>query len=121
MAEIFDLKKERRDRQPPNESYLVRVDLYDDGIAGAVLDFGQTTEEMRIVADHLSTLSRWLRDQAAAEDSDANEDLLAEVRVFKSSRVWVSCRDEVETPEQLEWMDRRLDDAKSAARPKEKS
>ena len=122
MADIFNIKDERQKREretPPNGSYFVRVDVYEDGVAGAVLDMGDdlSPEELRGVANHLATLSRWLRDQAADADGNMEEDLLAEFRVFKSSRVWANIDEEMTTPEQVSWMIDRLDDAKKIVGP----
>ena len=80
MAEIIDLRNERRERKIPDTSYFVRVDMYHDGIAGEVLDLGDDldADNMRVVADHLATLSRWLRDQAGEIDPRDEEELLAE-------------------------------------------
>lgn len=119
MAEIFNIRDERnrrKDEKPPEPegSYFVRVDVYEDGVAGAVLDMGDdiAPDELRVIANHLATLSRWLRDQAVDVDGNMEEDMLAEFRVFKSSRVWASINADMMTPEQVDWMIARLDDAK---------
>lgn len=120
MADIFDIRAERQKRAaPPMGSYFVRVDLYDDGIAGAVLDMGNdlSADDLRSVANHLSTLARWMRDQAEAMDGNEEEAMLAELRVFKSGRVWSYVSNECATAEQIEWLSSRLDDAKKIVGP----
>lgn len=115
MADIFDIKKERQKRGPnPLGSYFVRVDKYEDGISGAVLDLGDdlSPDELRIVSNHLATLSRWLRDQAADTDGNEDENQIAEFRMFRSGRVWAYLSDEIEAPVQADWVRDRPDDAK---------
>lgn len=120
MADIFDIRTERERRAAsPTSSYFVRVDQYADGIAGAVLDLGDDLgpDDLRTVANHLSTLSRWMRDQAEVIDGNEDEAMLAELRVFKSGRVWTFVSNECTTDEQVEWLSSRLDDAKKVVGP----
>lgn len=120
VVEIIDFAREKRERERPT-SYFVRVDQFaDGGVEGAVLDIGSepSPEDLRRVSRHLAALSRMLASQAERIDHDEDETLLAEVRVYKSSRVNIWCDNDVQTPEQMEWMDRRLDDAKPIMRPK---
>lgn len=116
MAEIFDIRKARQDRAVPEASYFLRVDMYDDGIHGVVLDLGSDldADTLRMASNHLATLSRYLGEQAT--EMDGKDDLLAMAWVFKDSRVRVYCRDEIQTVAQFSWLDERFNDAKEAAR-----
>ncbi len=120
---IIDFKSERAKRSKPIESYHVRVDIYEDGIAGSICDLGDDIEpeEARIVANHLITLSRYIKDKAFEEDGNEEENLIAMVQIFKNSRVWSFVQSCIETEYQCEWVDRRLDEAKELIRQKEQT
>lgn len=106
MVDIIDLKAVRRERNRPLNSYFVRVDQYQDGVSGAVLDMGDRLEpdEMRRVAAHLLTLSRWLEDQAHEATKDDNDRLLAVTKVYASGRVWAYTDNAIQSSEQCEWL-----------------
>lgn len=115
---IIDFRKEKIKRAKPLASYHVRIDLYDDGIAGAVLDLGDDLEPSvaRGVADNLVTMSRFIREIAFEQDGNEDHKLIAITQIFKSSRVWTYCSNEIQEKQELEWMDRRYDDAKEGIR-----
>lgn len=126
MADIIDLKAERAKRIVPIDSYFVRVDLFDfeDNIGGAILDhdlvdmsFEDEPECLRTISEHLFTLARHVRDMAWVQSQDDDDRQLSVVRVYTSSRVNAWTSDDISTPEQVEWLARRLEEAKSLASP----
>jgi hypothetical protein len=73
---------------------------------------GDKAADLRLAAPILENIARLMRDNANLEAPDDNGFVLAQVTIFESSKVrsWVS--DKVSTEDQIEWLDRRLDDAK---------
>lgn len=51
MGDIIDFRTRRAEMATPDLSYFVRVDLYPDGVAGAVLDMDLDAEMMRNIGD----------------------------------------------------------------------
>lgn len=118
MDNVIDLKEVRKNKLVPLGSYFVRVDLYNDGIAGEVLELGELDGDQLIgVADNLATLSRWYRQQAHEKDNNADNDMVGEFRIYSSSRVWSWIGNQIETEKQEEWLIRKLDDAKQHITP----
>jgi hypothetical protein len=117
MADIIDFRAERAKRAEPNFSYFVRVDLYDDGVCGALIDVNDTNADLfRTSSDHLFALARHLRDMAWQESKDDDDRQIAVVRVYASSRVNTWTSNDCETPEQMAWLDERLNEAVESAR-----
>lgn len=126
-----------KDRKP-NEFALpdiwemdVRVFCGVKGWSGTILGFNPNAnfdEEMtpgqRMVrhAEALESLSWMLRQQAENLNPTEQGMPLATALVFENSAVRVRINDDkVVTAEQFEWLDRRFDDAKEAARPRQPS
>jgi hypothetical protein len=104
-GDIIDFKKVKQDRLIPDVSYFVRVDLYEKGIAGEILDLGDLEPEMlRSVANNLQTLARWYRQQAFDIDDNDDHNGLMEILINSSGRVWTYVDNQVETREQEIWL-----------------
>jgi len=120
-ADIIDLRSARAKRAKPVCSYHVRIDLYEDGLGGAVLDMGDNidAETMRGVSENLFVMARHCRDMAWLESQDPDDRQLCVLRVYGSSRANVWTSDDIATPEQLDWLKERLDEAHDAIEPLE--
>lgn len=118
MDKIIDFRQARQDRLVPDGSYFVRVDMYEDGVAGEVLGLGEMDADLyRTAANNLRAMSRYFRDLAHEKEGNDDDRTLAEVTIFSSGRILTFCDTEIETPAQFEWLDHQLDGAKESCRP----
>lgn len=118
---IIDMRTERAKRMIPLGSYWVRVDLYETGIHGTAEIADMGIEDMRNVSDNLYALARHFRDEAWVRSQDPDDQTLSVARIYASSRVncWTSA--DVETAEQLDWLDIRFSEAAKISHPAEEN
>lgn len=141
MADIIDIRRQREKRkatkgQPTDRGdWLFRLDVYrpepgTEGFVGSIVSWDEApdglevADRLRRFASALEDLARTMRMNAHGMQPDADGEVLAGCMVWESSkvRIWLDT-ERMTTPEQLEWLDRRLDEAKAEARGlvKEKS
>lgn len=103
---IIDFRKARADRAQPLMSYFVRIDQYDNGVAGCILDLGDDldADTLRLVSEQLFTMARFVMDQAHQVGGADGDFCLCTQISFKDGRTRTWTSDEVSSPGQFDWL-----------------
>jgi hypothetical protein len=134
VADVIDIRQQRERKQAtkgqPTDrgDWLFRLDVYRPepgtrSYVGSIVDWDcvpdglEVGDRLRRFAEALEDLARSMRAQAHGMQPDPNGELLAGVMIWESSRVrtWVNTA-RVGPDADMTWFDRRLDEAKQAAR-----
>lgn len=113
---IIDLRTARAKRMKAVANYFVRIDLYDEGIGGEVQIPDMGPEELRSVSEQLFAMARHVRDQAWEQTQDPDDRQLSVTRIYGSSRVSCWTSNDLETPEQFDWLEQRFSEAAEASK-----
>lgn len=126
MDNVINLfaEREKRTSEPEHDDFEFSLHVYASkaGEASAHIfnaDPGPMSEaeNYRMMADRLEKLAVILHDKACSLQPDEDGFALARIKVFESSRVRAWYSDKIEGQESVEWMERRLDDAKTIISP----
>jgi hypothetical protein len=115
MSDVIDFMAKRAEREPPLCCY-VNISRAADWRPGLWIDDGMSPDDMRKASEFLFEAARQLRDAAWAETKDDDDRQIAVIRIYSSSRVNTWTSNDCSTPDQLEWLDRRLSEASEAAK-----
>lgn len=128
VINISDWRKRESAETPPSWLFDMRAFVGVDGYSGNILSFNDdhaafpdkgVSDRLLRYADCLDQLSWFLRQQAENMDPSENGVPIATATIWENSMVRVRVNDEkLVTETQFDWLDRRFDDAKEAARPK---
>jgi hypothetical protein len=127
MSNVIDLfsEREKRKAEPAHDEFQFTVDVYantEGDVSGKlfnveIFDGVSDADRFRMMATRLEALAVICHDKATHLEPDEDGFTLARIKVFESSRVRAWYSDKIEGAESIQWMERRLDDAKSIIAP----